>query len=79
MEGTMDNVGVIDCKAVMDMDGFWTEYTLYSDGDTYWCVFGDTDLYGPDAWHDWDGETLEEALEWFECYEGFEDDETGTW
>lgn len=68
---------LINRKAVRDFDGFWTEYSLYQNTEdgTYVCVFGDSDIYGPED-EDWDFETdlREEAEEWFDCYDGFEDE-----
>ncbi len=65
-------------KDVMDSDGFRTDYSLYQDLETgeYFTVFGDRDLYGPnDAWHDADFDSYDEAMEWFDSYNGFEDEE----
>lgn len=66
----------IASKSVQDSDGFTTDYTLYKDLDNnkYVCVFGDKDLYRPED-EDFDFETdyEEEAKEWFNSYEGFED------
>ena len=69
---------IVERKQVMDSDGFYTDYTLYHNilTDKYACMFGDTDLYSPeDGYFDWEGDTEEEAYEWFESYNGFEDDE----
>ena len=75
----MDRYEAIAHKTVYDSDGFTTDYTLYFDHDenNYFTVFGDNDLYGPeDSEHDWDfGPNEDEALEWFEDYEGFVDDD----
>lgn len=65
-------------KSVMDSDGFWTEYTMYynEDEDNYFFIFGDSDIYGPDpAYADWECETNDEAVEWYNSYNGFEDEE----
>lgn len=65
-------------KSVMDSDGFWTEYTMYynEDEDNYFFIFGDSDLYGPDPdYADWECDTNEEAVEWYNNYNGFEDEE----
>jgi len=67
----------LDHKMVLDSDGFQTDYTLYYDNDLgeYICIFGDKDLYNPDnADFDAEFETEEEAREWFDSYNGFEDD-----
>lgn len=65
-------------KSVMDSDGFWTEYTMYynEDEDNYFFIFGDSDLYGPDPdYADWECDTNDEAVEWYNNYNGFEDEE----
>ena len=67
----------IKSKSVYDSDGFLTDYTLYStsDGETYFCMFGDNEIYEPDLdYADWEGDSYEEAMEWFESYNGFEDE-----
>jgi len=65
-------------KDVTDSDGFITNYSMYRNRDTglYVCVFGDRDLYRPEeGWNDYETEDEDEAWEWFDSYEGFEDDE----
>ena len=65
-------------KSVMDSDGFYTEYSLYKKrGEEYYiCVFGDRDFYPPDyGTADAEFDSLEEAEEWFDSYNGFADDE----
>lgn len=65
-------------KSVPDIDGFNTDYTLYHDTeeDMYVCVFGDNDAYTPEnSDYDWEGESIDEAYEWFDSYEGFVDEE----
>lgn len=63
-------------KSVEDSDGFNTDYTLYTNGETYICMFGDKDLYEPDAsYADYETENEENAWEWFNSYEGFSDDD----
>lgn len=63
-------------KPVLDSDGFYTDYTLYTNGHEYICMFGDEDLYGPDPdYADFSTNSEEEAMEWFDSYEGFEDEE----
>ena len=62
----------------MDSDGFYTDYTMYynPDEDNYFFMFGDEDVYGPDPdYADWTCETNEEATEWYNNYNGFEDDD----
>lgn len=79
----VENVGnrykYIDSKEITDFDGFLTEYTMYYDTeeDRYVFVFGDGDLYNPneDEYMDFDYEceSKQEATEWFNDYNGFED------
>lgn len=64
-------------KSVLDSDGFYTDYTMYLDTETgnYIFIFGDNDIYSPeDTEPDWECETEEEANEYFDEYNGFEDD-----
>lgn len=73
---------LIDSKSVMDSDGFYTDYTLYKDNSngTYFCMFGDVDLYEPDP--DYADETFEterEAIEWFSQYKGFDESLKESW
>ena len=68
----------VKSKDVYDYDGFLTEYTLYksANGERYICMFGDSDVYGPDEdYADWEGDSYQEAMEWFDNYEGFADDD----
>lgn len=65
-------------KMVYDSDGFTTDYTMYStsDGDYYFCMFGDKDVYGPDPdYADFETWSEDEAWEWFNSYEGFNEDD----
>ena len=63
-------------KSVEDSDGFYTDYTLYTDGQTYICMFGDKDLYEPDAsYADYETESESDAWDWFNSYTGFADEE----
>ena len=66
---------LLDTKQVPDIDGFLTDYTIYTNEDQtcFICVFGDKDLYGPDD-PDAEFDNYDEAMEWFESYNGFEDD-----
>lgn len=79
-EGYEDTPGytLVDTKTVTDEDGFNTDYTWYkreSDGMNVF-VFGDTDLYFPqDEYFDWEEEDDEAAKEWFDSYEGFDEEE----
>lgn len=62
-------------KQVLDSDGFLTDYTMYTDGETYICMFGDKDIYEPDAeYADYETENEKNAWDWFNTYEGFADD-----
>ena len=60
----------IDMKWVLDSDGFWTQYTMYCDGEKFVFVFGDDELYCPEDDGNWDFETESafEAYEWFHDY-----------
>ena len=72
-----DKYKKIISKQVMDSDGFYTDYTMYynPDEDNYFFMFGDEDVYGPDPdYADWTCDTNEEATEWYNNYNGFEDD-----
>ena len=69
---------LLDRKTITDFDGFTTDYTLWKkNNEDYWvCVFGDSDIYGPeDGEFNAEFETEREAREWFNSYSGFEDDE----
>lgn len=62
-------------KQVLDSDGFWTDYTWYTDGERHIFIFGDNEVYTPEnSDFDWECETAAEAQEWFDSYNGFEDD-----
>ena len=70
----------LEGKQVPDMDGFYTDYTLYmrstDESPQYVCVFGDRELYSPDDGDfDYECDDETEAYEWFESYEGFTDEE----
>lgn len=63
-------------KSVEDSDGFNTDYTLYTNGETYICMFGDKDMYEPDAaYADYETESEQDAWDWFNSYSGFADEE----
>lgn len=73
-----DKYRKIISKQVMDSDGFYTDYTMYynPDEDNYFFMFGDEDVYGPDPdYADWTCDTNEEATEWYNNYNGFEDED----
>ena len=66
----------VKSKSVMDSDGFYTDYTWYTDGTTHIFMFGDKDLYEPDEdYADWVCDSEEVASEWFDSYTGFESDD----
>lgn len=65
-------------KEVRDADGFLTDYTMYHDlwEHKYIFMFGDKDITEPgEDYADYECETREEADEWFESFNGFEDEE----
>lgn len=63
-------------KQIPDSDGFLTDYTLYTDGVNFICMFGDKDLYEPSYdYADFDTVDEEDAWNWFNNYTGFEDDD----
>ena len=66
-------------KSVRDSDGFMTDYTAWIDLDNIGhviFVFGDNDWYDPsNTSPDWECDSAEEAQEWFNSYEGFDDEE----
>ena len=70
----------IKSKEVNDADGWKTEYTMYQDSlepNRYVFVFGDSDYYDPNDGYeefDWECEGRSEAEDWFDDYEGFEDE-----
>lgn len=68
----------VKSKLVQDSDGFYTDYTWYKDENGYNVfVFGDSDLYLPeDGEYDWETESDEQAEEWFDSYNGFEDEDS---
>ena len=73
----------IASKSVLDSDGFYTDYTWYFDKEEgkHVFVFGDNEIYFPeDGDYDWEVEgdderAKEEAQEWFDSYDGFEEDD----
>lgn len=65
-------------KAVLDSDGFYTDYTMYQniDDGSFIFMFGDKDVYEPDrAYADYETDSEEVANEWFDSYEGFADED----
>ena len=75
--GTNEPYVELDSKSVKDSDGFLTDYTLYYDYDLgeFVCIFGDKELYTPDnSEPDAEFETEREAREWFDDYNGFENE-----
>lgn len=76
-EGGYTEWDLIEKKDVMDSDGFWTEYTLWHNefNDQWVCIFGDSDIYYPEnSDYDAEFEDEDEAREWFDSYEGFDND-----
>ena len=74
-ENNPDQWSLVKSKEVMDSDGFYTDYSWYTNGDKHIFMFGDTDLYEPDEdYADWVAETEQEASQWFDSYTGFEED-----
>ena len=77
--GFVDDWEKLETKSVMDSDGFYTEYSLWFNHETgeYVTIFGDTDLYDPlNSVFDMEfGTNADEAYEWFEDYNGFEDED----
>lgn len=66
---------LVKTKEVMDSDGFMTDYCWYTNGDKHIFMFGDSDVYEPDEdYADWVSETEKEASEWFDSYNGFDDE-----
>lgn len=66
----------LDKKEAMDTDGFYTDYTLYTNEDQSYfiCILGDSDIYDPEnSDYDFETESYDEAIEWFEDYTGFEE------
>ena len=68
---------LVDRKYVNDSDGFRTEYSWYMDFDgNSVFILGDSDFYTPeDGYFDHEEEDPEVAQEWFDSYNGFEDEE----
>ena len=63
-------------RSVNDFDGFITDYTLYTNGLEFLCMFGDRDIYKPDPdYADYITDDKDEAYEWFYSYEGCVDDD----
>lgn len=64
-------------KSVPDSDGFMTDYTWYRCADgTHVFVFGDNDIYRPeDGYFDYVCDSMREAQEWFNSYNGVDEDE----
>lgn len=73
---------MLDSKQVKDFDDFWTEYTLYKNNtkELYICMFGDRDFYPPDEdYCDFETDSYDVAIEWFESYKGAEEDDDLSW
>ena len=66
----------LETKQITDSDGFLTDYTLYTNGVTYICMYGDKDVYSPDIDEaDYESDSEDEAYEWFNNYNGFDEDD----
>lgn len=75
-ESTESEWREVSSKSVPDSDGFLTDYTWYTNGESHIFMFGDKELYGPNPdYADWEAETESEAQEWFDSYHGFDDDD----
>lgn len=83
IQGSSSEWTYLSSKSVPDSDGFYTDYTLYTnlDRSKFICMFGDNDLYEPDEdYADFETEREDEAWEWFNSYEGItDDDEDSDW
>ncbi len=75
-ESFMSDYTYVASKSVQDSDGFYTDYTWYkSDDGLNVFVFGDNEIYTPEAGNfDFETENDAEAQEWFDSYNGFEED-----
>lgn len=72
----VENWSEVDHKSVIDSDGFYTDYTLYKNNENkFRTVFGDRDIYRPEDTYDMDFDSEKEALEFFNSYKGFEEDD----
>lgn len=72
------NFEKIASKQVPDSDGFYTDYTMYQNLETgeFVFVFGDDDYYSPeDGNYDYECDSEEEAWEWYNSYNGFDDED----
>lgn len=64
----------LETKQITDSDGFLTDYTLYTNGVTYICMYGDKDVYSPDIDEaDYESDSEDEAYDWFNNYNGFDE------
>lgn len=65
----------VDSKSVPDADGFYIDYTWYTDNNgRHIFMFGDKDVYTPDeGYADWETDDEKQAQIWFNNYEGFLD------
>lgn len=70
---------LVNHKRVLDADGFYTDYAWYvdkNDDNRHVFVFGDMDMYSPeDGWLDWEADSYDTAKEWFDNYNGYDEDE----
>lgn len=73
-----DRFELIDKKSIYDADGFTTDYCLYYDSlnEIWITIFGDSDVYTPENTEpDVEFDSEEEAMNWFNSYNGLEDEE----
>ena len=79
LDNDFESYTFVKSKTVYDSDGWTTEYTMYYDevNDRYVFVLGDSDYYNPNDGYeefDWECDSEREANDWFNNYNGFEDD-----
>lgn len=61
---------MVKTKRVYDSDGFLTDYTWYTDGNTHIMMFGDNEVYEPDIdYADFTTDDEDEASDWFDFYD----------
>lgn len=61
---------MVKTKSVYDSDGFLTDYTWYTDGNTHIMMFGDNEIYEPDiGYADFITDDEDEASDWFDSYD----------
>ena len=75
-EQNKERFTLVDRRSAQDVDGFWTDLSLYCDHQEhkYVGVFGDHELYSPEDERDYVFDTEKEAKEWFDDYSNSESD-----